>query len=116
MNNFPLYDNLNTEINSSSLTVKEKEEFISQVKIIDKDGRDLVYTLIQYFYLTNKKSEDENDDTIPYNGAITPSENNTHTVKLIYTDFPIRLQRILYKYVKLHQKHVKENLRNGSMI
>ena len=116
MNNFPLYDNLNSEIKTSSpLTVKEKEEFISQVKIIDKDGRDLVYTLIQYFFLINKKTEDEIVNTVPYNGVITPSENNTYNVKFIYTEFPTRLQRILYNYIKLHQKHIKENVRNVSV-
>ena len=112
MNSFPLYDTLINEISSNSLSVKEKEYFISQIKIIDNKGRDLVYALIQYYYINNIDNE-ENIKNIPYKGIIMSSNNNnTVNVRFIFTDLPTKLQIILYNYVKKHQKHIKENKRN----
>jgi hypothetical protein len=54
MNKFPLYDSLNKKIPSGDLSPKKKKEFISNIKIIDEAGRDLIYALIQFYYLQNE--------------------------------------------------------------
>ena len=46
MSGFPLYDNLIKDLPKKDLSVKEKEEFIRNIKKINMDGRELVYVLI----------------------------------------------------------------------
>ena len=55
MSTFPLYDNLIKDVQKKDLTIKQKDEFVDKIKVIDNNGRDLVYALIQFYRIENKQ-------------------------------------------------------------
>lgn len=116
MSGFPLYDNLIQQLPKKDLIVKQKEELISNMAIIDLNGRELVYALIYVFYMQNVNKECL---TIPYKG----SKEQVSDKKPIYTltwnimDFPIKLRQLLYKFTVLHIKTIhQEEPRSSSQI
>ena len=54
MSNFPLYDNLFSEVDTNEdLSIKEKDDFIKMIKDIDQVGCELIYVLIRVYQLEN---------------------------------------------------------------
>ena len=106
MSNFPLYDNLVKDIPKKDLTVKQKEEFITKVEHIDTTGRDLIFALIQFYRIENE--ETEFTDELPYKGIRENDGKNTYNLSWTFTDFPIKLRHILYKFILIHMQSIEE--------
>lgn len=104
MSNFPLYNSLVKDIPTKDLTVKQKEDFIDKIQNIDNTGRDLVYALIQFYRIENG---DVSCD-IPYKGVSEKINKNTENLSWTFTDFPIKLRYILYKFIVLHVQNMEE--------
>jgi len=107
MSNFPLYDSLNKDFPKKDLTVKEKEEFLNKIENIDDTGRDLVYTLIQVYRSQNEK--DISVDVLPYKGIREEISKGKENVTWNFTDFPIKLRHILYKFIQMHTQSMEED-------
>jgi len=106
MSNFPLFDSLNKEIPKKDLTVKEKEEFVSKIQDIDFTGRDLVYALIQFYYMENENGKIS--DELPYKGKRYSLCKGKDDLTWSFTDFPIPLRHILHKFIKMHIQNMEE--------
>jgi len=102
MSNFPLYDNLSTDIATIDLTTKEKDEFMKIVKTIDTDGYELIYALIRIYQLEN--SEDKSTFKLPYGGKFLKND-----IKFDLNELPNTLKQILYKFVLSHKKKLEED-------
>ena len=99
--NFPLYDSLKKGISKKELTEKQKNLFIKKINTIDFFGHEMVYVLIQNYYF---KNETETKDKIPYKGQIL-KKNITWNLE----NLPLKLQKILYKFLNMHVKRMKED-------
>ena len=107
MSNFPLYDSLNKNFPKKDLTVKEKEEFLNKIENIDEAGRDLVYALIQFYRIENEKELPSN--VLPYKGIREETSKGKENVTWNFTDFPIKLRHILYKFIQMHTQSMEED-------
>lgn len=108
MTSFPLYDRLVKDENfKKDLTVEQKEEFMQKIENIDDNGRNLVYALIQFHNIINK---DENITLgVPYLGNIETVDKNKQNISWIFTELPIKLRHILYKFITIHMETLKES-------
>jgi hypothetical protein len=106
MNNFPLYNNLSKDIPKKDLSVKEKQEFMSKIQNIDDIGKDLVYALIQFYRMIN---DTEIYDQIPYKGIIDNTIDGKSNITWSFSDFPVKLRHILYKFIKMHMQSMEED-------
>ena len=106
MSNFPLFDSLNKELPKKDLTIKEKEEFVSKIQDIDTIGKDLIYALIQIYYIGNGKEKLLNE--LPYKGKRCSLSKGKEDLTWTLTDFPIPLRHILYKFIKIHTQSMEE--------
>lgn len=99
--NFPLYDNLSTDISSRDLTTKQKNDFMSKIKNIDDKGAELVYALIRVFQMEN--CSDNSTFKLPYDGKYVNND-----MKFDLNELPNDLKQILYKFVNIHTESMKE--------
>ena len=106
MSGFPLYDNLIKDLPKKDLSVKDKEEFIRNIKKVNIDGRELVYALILVYSDQNEKTLDSVQ--VPYNGTKEEDVEGSYTFSWVYTQFPIKLRRLLSRFVTIHLKKQKE--------
>lgn len=104
MTSFPLYDSLIKDIPKKDLTVKQKEEFVEKIEKIDENGRDLVYTLIQFYNIDN--CDEELSEDLPYNGVREEIKKGKENLTWTFTDFPIKLRHLLYKFVVMHTQNM----------
>ena len=95
MTSFPLYDNLIKDIepNVEPLNKAKKEKLISDIKLLDNNGHELIYTLIKVHHIEN----DEQDYKLPYGMKSLKLGLRTDINQLPYT-----LQHIINNFVKLH--------------
>lgn len=99
MSNFPLYDNLMSEVQSfEDLTTKQKDEFMKIIGDIDDNTSELVYALIRVFQLEN--SENKNTFTLPYDGKFIDNE-----VKFDLNELPNQLKQMLNNFLILYKKN-----------
>ena len=98
---FPLFASLDNNIPNKDLTAKQKQEYIDSVNNIDISGKELLYALIMVFYITTENIH--STDHLPYKG-----KNSNGNITWVFSDFPIRLRHILYKFIKLHEKKMIE--------
>ena len=103
---FPLFDSLNKDIPKKDLTIKEKEEFVSKIQDIDTAGKDLIYALIQIYHIGNGKEKCL--DELPYKGKKFSLCKGKEDLTWSFTDFPIPLRHILYKFIKIHTQSMEE--------
>ena len=96
---FPLYDNLNKELGEDlkPLTKSEKEKLINNIKQLDDNGHELIYTLIRVYYLNNEKD----DYKLPYGMKSLKLGLRTDINQL-----PLPLQHIIKNFVELHLKSI----------
>jgi len=109
MNNstsFPLFASLDKNIPKKDLTAKQKQEYIDKVANIDITGKELVYALIMVFYTTTENTL--YSDEIPYKGKYGDGDGDKKEITWVFSEFPVRLRHILYKFVKLHEKKMNE--------
>lgn len=105
MSNFPLYDTLIKDAENEDLTTKEKNEFMEMIKVIDENGTELLYVLIMMYNLEN--NEDKTTYKIPYGGKYVEND-----ISFNLNDFPFQLKQMLYNFLKLHTKTMKESSSN----
>lgn len=108
MSNFPLYSRLNKNYPKKDLTGKEKQEFLERVKDIDIIGKNLIYALIQFYYIDNES--EKIFKSLPYGGiSEKTTEKNKENVSWVLTDLPIKLRYILLHFVRIHTQSMKED-------
>lgn len=94
---FQLYYTLNTNLQSTDLKKTEKEEILDKISKMDQDSLNAVFLLIYEHF---RASNDVNDIyQIPFEGHETNNGIEFNLAKL-----PIKLRRILYKFIKLGEK------------
>ena len=105
---FPLYDNLISQISKKDLTVKQKEEFIKNIKILDINGKELIYSLIYIYFSQNVNVDNK---IIPYNGTNeqTNDKKSLSNITWNFMDFPVKLRQLLYNFMNLHIKTIQED-------
>jgi len=101
MSNFPLYDNLIKDLPEEEMTLKQKDKFIKLVKDIDEYGSELMYALIRFYQLEN--SDDKSTFKLPYGGKYIK-----HDMKFDFNELPNELKHILFKFIQIHIKTLKE--------
>lgn len=89
-----LYSNLKKDI-KDSLTVYEKDEVVTKVKLIDEKGAEIVYIIIKLFEMENSIKT--------YEGKISDRE-----LKFDLEKFPEKLQVIIHKFINIHLKNMEE--------
>ena len=77
MSGFPLYDNLIKDLPKKDLSAKQKTEFVENIKLIDDSGKELLYALVQFYYINSEPKL-----TIPYRSKV--SKKKPLLVLLIY--------------------------------
>lgn len=105
--NFPLYQSLSKDLPKKDLTVKQKDEFIQTVNGIDNQGRDLIYALIQVYYLEN---DDIKTEKLPYSAICENIKKDIQNISWNFLDLPINLRHILYKFIKIHIQKLEEEI------
>jgi hypothetical protein len=103
---FPLFESLDKNIPKKDLTVKQKEEYNTKVSELDTSGKELVYALIMVFYINTE--ETPLVDILPYKGKLVNDQHGNSDISWVFSDFPIRLRHILYKFIMLHNKKMNE--------
>lgn len=105
MDNFPLYDTLICDLPSKDLTLKQKKDFLTKIETIDLQGAELVYTLIRAYQIY-----DLNDNptvSLPFEGKML---NENSDLEFNISKFPIKLRQLLYKFLHVHFKAMKEKV------
>lgn len=103
MSNFPLYDSLSKELSQRDLSVKEKTDFTNKVKDINDAGAELIYALIRVYQMEN--SEDQSTFKLPFGGKYVKND-----MKFDLEQLPNKLKHILYKFLQIHTKTMKEEV------
>ena len=98
---FPLYDNLIKDLDKEEMSQKEQDKFMKLIKTFDTHGYEIIYILIICYQL--ETNETANTIILPYSGKFI---NNDITFD--FNEFPQNLKKILYKFVKIHTKKMKE--------
>ena len=88
-------------IKEEEITVKQKDKFIKLVKDIDEYGSELIYALIRFYQLEN--SDDKSTFKLPYGGKFVK-----HDMKFDFNELPNNLKHILFKFIQIHVKTLKE--------
>jgi hypothetical protein len=106
MSDFPLYTSIKNNLPKKDLTQAEKNDFIKKIKELEQDAHELIYVLIKSYYLDTEKDS----FSIPYKGQI-----NKDKIQFNLLDFPHTLRQLLYKFVKMHNKKLREDKEIKSM-
>jgi hypothetical protein len=95
---FQLYHTLNSNIQQSDIKKAEKDEIVKFVSSMDSSSREAFFLLIY----EHNRLENENYSMydLPYGGKVI--EGN---LEFDLGEFPIKLRRILYKFVKVMQQN-----------
>lgn len=111
---FPLYDVIvNTTQNVIPLSIIEQKELISKIKLLDTEGRGMIFVILRIHSLRNTKSKLLD---LPYKAqkisekidGVT-SEVSTD-LKFNMTDFPSDLQQMISQFVTLHLRKQEEDI------
>lgn len=96
-----LYDSLSYNISSDDLTLEEKETLISACEKFDKEKSETVYWLILHDHV---KTTNPNTKVIyPYR-----IKQNGNKLVIKIDALPVRVKRILYRFVKLAEISIQE--------
>ena len=101
MSNFPLYTSVSTGILEKDLTVKQKEDFVLKTSVMDKEGHELIYALMRVFFL-------EHEPSSPFN-VLYGGKHVNNNIVFDMDNIPLKLRQILYKFIKIHVKKIKED-------
>lgn len=106
MTSFPLYDSLNTKLQTKDLTLDQKKALCKNISELDQTGKELVYALIKYHEITSTK---KNNNEPPYEGQCVKSDKKgCEDITWNISEFPVKLRLILYKFINLHKKKIHE--------
>ena len=97
---FPLYDNLFKELKPDLVPLNkcQKDKLIQNIKQLDDNGHELIYTLIRVHYLNNEQGEYK----LPYGMKSLKLGLRTDINQL-----PVSLQHIINNFVELHINSTK---------
>lgn len=98
---FPLYSTLCLKLPKKDLTISQKSDLINKIENIDNDGAELIFALLNCYYIDKDKGNSMN---IPYEGKIVSDK-----IEFDLNNLPIPLRHIIYKFVSLHKKKVEED-------
>jgi len=103
MSGYPFYDSFNNKIKDKDLTEKQKEDFQKKIMKIDDNGKELVYAIIRVHDMIN--NNESSLFKMPYYGSF----NSDNVLQFDLENFPLKLKQILYKFLKLHLKKMRED-------
>jgi hypothetical protein len=101
MSSFPFYDIMMKDTKNTDLTLKQKNDFLSKVVLMDKDGRELIYALIRVFEINNEDLP--SSFKLPYSGKFVEKDMHFDLEKL-----PFKLRQVLYKFINVHLEKMEE--------
>jgi len=100
MSTFPLYSTLANNLPEKDLTLLQKREFINKIAKFDANAHELLYVLIKCFFIENNPGYSLES---PYNGKFIGKDMQYNLL-----DLPFKLRQLLYKFLKLHEKSLRE--------
>ena len=95
---FQLYYTLNTNLQTTDLKKAEKEEILKVIKTMDDSSKKALFLLMYEHLKINEKNSDPYQ--LPYGGV-----KKENCLEFDIGKMPIKLRRILYKFVKIVQKN-----------
>ena len=102
MNN-DLYSVMKRQCNDIPLENEKKKETIDMVKILDRDGHQNIFLLINSF---------NREYSLDYQGkTVKNHDNKLIDAKFTMDSFPNLLQQILHKFSKIHYASMQEELK-----
>jgi hypothetical protein len=102
MSGFPLYAQLRNDLPKKDLSTKQKGEYITGFEELDEKGSELVYALIRAHQF--EQCEGCIPECLPYEGT-----SNHQDVTFDLEGLPIPLKHILFKFVVVHIRSMKED-------
>lgn len=103
-----LYNSLNYNNSISDLKEIEKNELVSLIEKLDSESLETIYTLILYDYSKN----------FPNSKVIFPykSKQNDDNIEIKLDGLPIRLKRIIFKFVKIASLKDADTINNQTQL
>lgn len=101
---FPLYDNMMNGLPKKKLLIKEKKDLVVNIGKLDNQGMNLVYTLIRYYFNNSEQEDNNRNCCLPYEGEFINED-----IQFDLEKFPLELNQLLFKFVKLHLQKMKED-------
>ncbi len=98
---FPIYNIMIKDTKNSDLTAKQKNDFISKIATIDKNGYELIYALIKTYEINNE--DVPNSFQLPYSGKFVNNDIHFDLEKI-----PLKLRQVLYKFINVHIEQMEE--------
>ena len=102
MQDFALYNTLNKDLPSKDLTAANKAELVKSISTLSEHAIELVYALIKYHNINDKKNSDM------YNYKRQNVRNATADLSWNLNDLPIKLRNILFRFVQLEERRKGE--------
>jgi len=102
MQDFALYNTLNKDLPSKDLTAASKAELVKSISTLSESAVELVYALIKYHNMNDKKNSDM------YNQTRQNVRNATADLSWNLNDLPIKLRNILFRFVQLEERRKDE--------
>jgi type II secretory pathway component PulF len=102
MQDFALYNTLNKDLPSKDLTAANKAELVKSISTLSENAVELVYALIKYHNMNDKKNSDM------YNQTRQNVRNATADLSWNLNDLPIKLRNILFRFVQLEERRKDE--------
>ena len=102
MQDFALYNTLNKDLPSKDLTAANKAELVKSISTLSENAIELVYALIKYHNMNDKKNSDM------YNQTRQNVRNATADLSWNLNDLPIKLRNILFRFVQLEERRKDE--------
>lgn len=102
---FPLYDSLMRDTFNKELTIKQKKLFLTRIEEIDETGKEFIYALIKYHFISTNKDTHQND---LYKCKIVSVDGGLRDLTWDLNDLPVRLRQILFKFTEINQKRKEE--------
>lgn len=109
----PLYDTLLSSIRDQKnpLEPSELKSLIKKIHTLDQDGMEKIYVLIRYHDMISTQENHSSSSILPFDGKIYFDESvNNDVIEFDIEFIPPILQRILYNFVQLHLKHMKQQI------
>lgn len=103
--NFPLYDSLMRDTFNKELTIKQKKLFLTRIEDIDETGKEFIYALIKYHFISTTKDTHQND---LYKCKIVSTDGGLRDLTWDLNDLPLRLRQILFKFTEINEKRKEE--------
>ena len=97
MANFPLFENLMAKVQKKDLTVKQKNIFLEKVKLIDDNGKELIYVLIYLYAQKNKL-----DTKSLFKPVVVDVDETRVNLTWSIGSFPNELRQLLLLFVNMH--------------